>query len=140
MTRKKRSGSDRSTPRTGTTTPLEWLVAVVGLALVVGTIAVLLHHTRENGDHPPEIVAEASSVSRAGAAYLVEVRVENRGGRPAGSLKIEGTHRGAGDEEEVSDVVVDYLAPHSTGQVTLMFSRDPRRGSLAVRAVSFREP
>jgi uncharacterized protein (TIGR02588 family) len=140
MTSKRRTGKAPSAERTGTTTPLEWVVAALGLGVVLAAIAVLLHQTTSAGDRPPTIVTEVSSVSRMGAAYRVEVRVANIGERTAGELKIEGTLGGPGGALETSDVMLDYLPPDSTRQVSLLFSRNPHGSTLTIRAVSFRDP
>lgn len=139
MTSKRRAGKAPPQERTGTTTPLEWVAALLGLAVVLAALGVLVHQASSGGG-PAVIATEVTAVERAGASYRVEVRVVNRGERTAGQLKVEGTIDGPGGEPETSDTVIDYLPPHSTRPVSLLFTRDPRRAHLSVRAVSFSDP
>ncbi len=140
MTSKRRTGKAPAEERTGTTTPLEWAAALLGLAVVLAALGVLAYQAATNGDGPPVIATEVTAVERSGGSYRVEVRVVNRGGHTAAQLKIEGSIEGAGGEPETSDTVIDYLPARSTRPVSLLFSRDPRRAHLAVRAVSFTDP
>ncbi|HTE50205.1 MAG TPA: hypothetical protein VK698_04980 [Kofleriaceae bacterium] len=140
MTSKRRVGKAPPEERTGTTTPLEWAAALLGLAVVLAALAVLVQQAVSGGGGSPIIATEVIAIERAGTSYRVEVRVVNRGERTAGQLKIEGTIDGTGGEPETSDTVLDYLPPHSRRPVILLFTRDPRRNHLAVRAVSFADP
>lgn len=140
MTSKRRTGKAPAAERTGTTTPLEWAAALLGLAVVVAALVVLVRQAVIGGDGPPVIATEVTAVEAAGAGYRVDVRVVNRGERTAAALKVEGTIEGPGGDPETSDTIIDYLPAHSTQPVSLLFSRDPRRAHLAVRAVSFTNP
>jgi uncharacterized protein (TIGR02588 family) len=140
VTSKRRAGKAPAEERTGTTTPLEWAAALLGLAVVLAALVVLVHQALTGGDGAPIIATEVTAVERAGASYRVEIRVVNRGERTAAQLKIEGTIEGPGGEPETSDTVIDYLPARSTQPVSLLFSRDPRRAHLSVRAVSFTDP
>lgn len=135
MTSKRRTKAPPD-ERTGTTTPLEWVVAVLGLCVVLAALSVLLHQALTRGNGPPAIVTSVVDVTRAGEAYVVEVLVENRGARTAAELKIEGS-LGA---DETSDTTIDYLPPKSTRPIGLLFTKDPRSTRLTIRAVSFTDP
>jgi uncharacterized protein (TIGR02588 family) len=139
MTSKRRIGKAPPEQRTGTTTPLEWLVAAIGLCVVLAALSVLVHQTMKGGDGPPAIVTEVVEVRQVGETYMVELRVENRGERTAGQLKIQGQVATPDGPAETSDTVIDYLPPHSTRPVTLLFTRDPG-SALTVRPVSFTDP
>ena len=136
MTSKRRTGKAPPAERTGTTTPLEWVVAILGLCVVLAALAVLAHQALTRGDGAPVIATSVIDVKRAGESYVVEVLVENRGERTAAQLKIEGTL----GTDETSDTVLDYLPPRSTRPIGLMFTKDPRSAKLTVRAVSFTDP
>ena len=136
MTSKRRTGRAPPEKRTGTTTGLEWLLAFIGLALVVGALAVLLHQATTGGNGPPAIATEVVSVRPVDGAYRVEVRVSNRGGQTAAELKLAGILSHPGGGAETSDTVIDYLPPHSSRTVTFSFARDPRAAELSVRVVS----
>jgi uncharacterized protein (TIGR02588 family) len=140
VTSKRRAGKTPPEERTGTTTPLEWVAALLGLVVVLAALVVLVHQALLGGDGPPVIATEVTAVERGGGSYRVEVRVVNRGGRTAAQLKIEGTIEGPGGVPETSDTVIDYLPAHSTQPINLLFTRDPRRAQLAVRVVSFTDP
>lgn len=140
MTSKRRAGKAPPQERTGTTTPLEWVAALVGLAVVVGALTVLGYQALFSSGGPPIIATEVTAVERSGATYRVDVRVVNRGERTAAQLKVEGTIEGPGGEPEKSDAMIDYLPARSSRPVSLLFGRDPRRTHLTVRAISFTEP
>ena len=140
MTSKRRAGKAPPAQRTGTTTPLEWVAALLGLVVVLAALAVLVRQAASGDGGPPVIATEVTAVERTGATYRVEVRVVNRGESTAAQLTIEGTIDSPGGEPEKSDTVIDYLPARSTRPVSLLFTRDPRRAHLAVRATSFTDP
>jgi uncharacterized protein (TIGR02588 family) len=140
MTSKRRTGKAPAEERSGTTTPLEWLAAIVGMGVVLAALSVLVHQTVTGADGPATIATDVVAVKRVGSSYMVEVEVANRGGRTAGQLKIEGKVAGPGGEAETSDTIIDYLPPGSTRPISLLFSRDPSAAGLKVRAVSFSDP
>ena len=118
---------------------LEWAVAAVGLLLVLGTVAFLLVDA-VRGDAPPRLAARADSVIVRGAAeFVVPFTARNDGGATAAEVTVVGELRdGAG--VEAARAQLDYLPGASERRGTLVFTRDPRAGTLRLRVEGWREP
>jgi uncharacterized protein (TIGR02588 family) len=136
MTRKRRSSPAGADERAATTSGIEWLVAIIGVALVVGSVALLLHEAVTGGSAVPSIRAEVIDVRSVDGSHRVQVRVANRGQTTAAEVKIAAVlaHQ---DGAETSDTVIDYLAPASSRNVTFAFDRDPRTARLSIRVISY---
>jgi uncharacterized protein (TIGR02588 family) len=119
---------------------LEWLVAGVGLLLVVAAVAFLVVDATRGGDRPPLVRVRADSVvAMGGGGYLVQFTAENRGRETAADVGVVGELRdGAG--VETSRARVDYVPGRSERRGGLYFHRDPRRGALRIWADGYQEP
>jgi uncharacterized protein (TIGR02588 family) len=126
--------SDQETPL------LEWIVGGLGAALVGGTIAFLVYHALARDQTPPDIRVVAERVLDLQHGYLVQFRAFNQGNSAAAEVGIEGELAGRDGDTEVSEVVLDYLPPHSDREGGLVFSRDPRAGQLSLRAKGHARP
>lgn len=125
----------------GQETPLlEWIVGALGAALVCGAIAFLVYHALARDRTPPDIRVVAERVLDLQHGYLVQFRAFNQGNSAAAEVGIEGELEGPDGDTEVSEVVLDYLAPHSESEGGLVFSRDPRAGQLSLRAKGHAKP
>jgi uncharacterized protein (TIGR02588 family) len=135
------SGAPKPQPTTAGTPALEWIAAAVGAALalfVIGVIGWEALHAREA--RPPSILAERLGVSPIAGGYLVEIRVSNRGGRPAAQVLVEGELASPGVEPELSEATFDYIPDSSARTGGLFFKSDPALGTLTLRAKGFVEP
>ena len=125
--------SDRSAP---SRTPLaEWIVGGLGLAAVLGVLAVLLWEALAGPATPPRLDVRAGEVTQSGPAWLQQVEIVNAGDTTAAAVEIEGT---AGNE--TARVVIDYVPAHGRASAGLQFSRDPRATGLRVRTLGYQEP
>jgi uncharacterized protein (TIGR02588 family) len=125
----------------GQETPLlEWIVGGLGAALVGGAIAFLVYHALARDQTPPDIRVQAERVLDLEHGYLVQFRAFNHGNSAAAEVGIEGELAGPDGDTEVSEVVLDYLPPHSDREGGLVFSRDPRAGQLSLRAKGHASP
>jgi len=120
--------------------PLEWLVAGLGALLVAGTIGYLTAQALWRDTTPPDVRLVAEPARALEGGWLVRFRAFNQGGEPAAELLIEGELRGPDGSVETSEVTLDYLAPGSQREGGLLFSRDPRRFELALRAKGYARP
>ena len=118
---------------------LEWLVAAIGLALVVGVVAFMI--VEANGDAgPPRITVRMDSVVVLDdATYLVQFTAANRSDASAAAVGITGEVRD-GAESETSSATLDYLPARSERRGGLHFKLDPRRGTIRLRAEGYQEP
>jgi uncharacterized protein (TIGR02588 family) len=132
-----------SRPAPGAYQPIpavEWLVAVLGLLLVVGAVAFLTVDALRGTDRPPIIVVRAdTTVALEGGGWLVRFTAENRGRETAAEVGIAGELRDGADTE-TSRATLDYLPGRSSRRGGLFFRRDPRAATLELRAEGYRAP
>jgi uncharacterized protein (TIGR02588 family) len=119
---------------------LEWVVAGLGALLVLGTIGYLAAQALWRDATPPDVRLVAEPARALEDGWLVRFRALNRGGEPAAELLIEGELRGPEGSVETSEATLDYLPPGSQREGGLLFSHDPRRFELALRAKGYARP
>jgi uncharacterized protein (TIGR02588 family) len=117
-----------------------WLVAAVGLVLIVGSAGFMLYRAFAGDSSPPDLVIETDSVVSTGAGYLVPIRVRNRGGSAAAGLIVEGVLKQRTTTVEASMVAMTYVPAGSQRRAGLIFSRDPQKFDLQVRAKGYEQP
>lgn len=121
--------------------PLEWIAAAVGLALIVGLLAVIGWEAwRGEPGRTPEIEVRLVRIVASAGGFAVEIEAFNRSGGSAQSVEVEGELTGGGALDETSSVTFDYVPGHSRRSGGLFFRRDPRQGRLELRALGFQEP
>jgi uncharacterized protein (TIGR02588 family) len=120
--------------------PLEWVVAIVGLVLVLSTIAYLLYQAVAGDESPPNIVLEVNQIIPRESGYLVQVNVRNSGGETAAQLLVEGTLRDGDESVETSETQIDYVPPKSERGAGLFFTLNPEDYEIVLRPVGYREP
>jgi uncharacterized protein (TIGR02588 family) len=119
---------------------LEWLAVGIGLLLVLGIFGVIGWQLFSGATTPPVITVKVEKVAPVEGGYRVLFRAHNSAGEAAAQVEIEGKVTAAGEDEETSKVILDYVPGHSARQGGLFFTRDPHSGSLAVRATGFAKP
>jgi uncharacterized protein (TIGR02588 family) len=139
--RRSEAATDEPHRSPGQATPLlEWIVGGLGAALVGGAIAFLVYHALARDRTPPDVRVVAERVLDLQHGYLVQFRAFNQGNSAAAEVGIEGELAAPDGNTEVSEVVLDYLPPHSDREGGLVFSRDPRGGQLSLRAKGHARP
>ncbi len=119
---------------------LEWIVAGLGVLLVGGAIAFLVYHSMTRGRTPPDLRAVAERVLELDHGYVVQFRALNEGGSTAAEVTIEGELVAPDGATERAEAVLDYLPPRSDREGALLFTTDPRRGELRLRATGYAKP
>jgi uncharacterized protein (TIGR02588 family) len=71
---------------------------------------------------------------------VVEFRAINAGAKAAAELLIEGELEGPDGPIETAEATIDYLPPRSEREGGLIFSRDPRKHELHLRAKGYVDP
>ena len=127
-------------PRPREIPPLEWVVAGIGALLVAGTIGYLVTQALWRDTTPPDVRLVAEPALALQGGWLVRFRALNQGGEPAAELLVEGELRGPDGSVETAEATLDYLAPGSQRTGGLLFSHDPRRFELALRAKGYARP
>ena len=120
--------------------PLEWAAALLGLALVCATLAVMVWLGVTRGQTPARIAVQVETISAAGKSYVVTIRAVNSGGTTAADVTVEGELRGASGIVETSTMSFKYLAPHSERRGGLYFENDPRKFELTLRPKGYETP
>ena len=129
-----------ATPRGERISALEWLVAGLGLVLVVAAVAFMVLDAMRGGSAPPQIRVRADSVVAMGSGgYLVQFTAENHGHETAADVAVVGELRDAAGVE-TSRARVDYLPGRSERRGGLVFRRDPRQAALRLWAEGYQEP
>jgi uncharacterized protein (TIGR02588 family) len=139
------SGQDREQDRESMEAPpsfWEWVVAALGLVLVLGSIAFLLVEAATASSVPPQPVVRVLDIRpRAGeAGFLVRLRVDNTSRATAASLRVAGELKQGDEVVERSETEFQYLPGRSSREAGLFFTRDPRALRLELSARSFQEP
>jgi uncharacterized protein (TIGR02588 family) len=144
-----RRGAEMSAPRKASGAPrkasgprknrLEWLVFAVSLAVIAGTVGVLVYGSLTLEDSPPRLEVYLGEPRERLGSFVVPVVVENRGTRPAAGVKVEVILTG-GKSSEQGGFDIAYAPGGSTRRGEVVFSTDPRRGTLKARVPGFEFP
>jgi len=118
----------------------EWVVAFLGLALVLGTLGFIAYQAVAKDDSPPEVTVHMDIIVPLDHGYLVQFRAVNQGGSTAAQVGIEGELRGENGQVERRETVIDYVPSHSYRKGGLFFSQNPRQYPLQLRAKGYAEP
>lgn len=137
------AGDDDGAPAPGHEGPppfWEWVVAGLGLALVLACLGYLTLQAMAGPPTPPDPRIEVVAVHAQGSRFLVVLRVANHGKATAEGLRIAGELKQGDAVLERSEAEFQFLPGESTRQAGLFFRRDPRRFTLELQAVSYQEP
>ena len=119
---------------------LEWVAAGVGLVLTLGVFGMIGWQAVSDGSGPPEVIVDIEAVDPVDGGYRVLFRARNRAGEAAAQVEIEGKVSAADGKEETGRAILDYIPGNSSQQGGLFFTKDPRSGSLGIRATGFTKP
>jgi len=119
---------------------IEWLVAFVGLSLVLGTAIFIAYAGYTRGSSPPDISIAVEAVVELRQGYVVKIRAENRGDTTAANVTVEGELKSASGIAETSEATFQYLPPKSERRGGLFFTNDPRRYELDLKPKGYETP
>ncbi len=119
---------------------LEWIMALVGAALIVAAVGFLLYEALTQGDEPPRVVIEVLDVTVQDGRFLVEFDARNTGDETGAGVTIEGQLLQGGEPVETSSVTLPYVPGHSTRKGGLFFTEDPTQYDLQIRALGYERP
>jgi len=123
-------------PTKGPRSPLlEWIMAGLGLALVLAVLGVLGRAMMDGRDEV-DVTLRVTETRLVGGRWTAVVEARNTGGAAAARLEIEGRVG-----EETAAFTLDYLPPRGRDTGVLVFSRPPGGGTaLTVRPIGWTEP
>ena len=117
-----------------------WGIALLGLALVLGSIAFTLYEAAAGDSSPPDVTVRVDSILQTRNGFLVEFRAINEGGSTAEGLIVEGELRNGTESVETSNTTIEYVPSHSEREGGLYFTSDPRQYELRLRAKGYEKP
>jgi uncharacterized protein (TIGR02588 family) len=139
--RSESKGNSNQPPETGSDTPLlEWLLAIIGLALVVFSVGFLVYQAVTGDEAPPDVTVEMNTITPTSHGYLVQFRAINQGETTAKGLIIEGQLTDAGQEIEKSETSLDYIPAGSEREGGLFFTENPDQFEMQLRALGYEQP
>lgn len=118
---------------------LEWIVFSFSLALLLGTIAVLIHQSFHIGDLPAHLRVSLGDPEPLDDAVRVPVNLKNDGEQPASAIHIEVTAEFEGAEMR-SMLLFDHIAHHSEREGWVSFPGNPTPASLRARVMGYANP
>lgn len=119
---------------------LEWVIGVLGLAIVTTVVGVLIYEAVAGDKSPPEVKLTVQSIAPSKNGFLVKVRAENTGGEPAARVSIAAEVWEQTRILESSATQFEHLPPHSSREAGVFFQRDPRPNEIRLRALGYEEP
>lgn len=119
--------------------PAEWLVAALGLCVVLATFGILLHSavTSERGA-PALTVRVDSVVPGAPGTRHVMFTVLNEGGTTAMDVQVN-ANVGASGAIDTRTLSFDFLPPKSARRGVLVVAGDVDEGQVKLRVSAYRE-
>ena len=117
----------------------EWVAGAIGLVLLLALVGFLAREAM-TGRTPPDLVARVDSVTHPSSGWVAHVRLRNAGRETAVSVTVEGELAMPAGDTLRSETTLDYVPGHSERRGALLFDRDPRSGTLTVRATGYQEP
>lgn len=119
---------------------IEWVIAIIGLIIVVGTVGYLLVEAIGGDESPPDLTFTVTQITERTNGYLVEFSALNQGGRTASAVVIEGQLLDGETTVETSSVEIDYVPAGSERRAGLFFTHEPDAYTLVIRPLGFQEP
>lgn len=119
---------------------VEWIVGGIGLLIVVLALSVLLYEVVAGDKSPPDVKLTVQTIEPLRNGFLVKVRAENEGGKPAASVTVKAELVEDAQVAEESETQLDYLPPHSSRDAGVFFTRDPRQSKVRLKALGYQEP
>lgn len=118
----------------------EWIIATVGLILVVSAIGSMLYRATSAESTPPRLKVNIKSIEPNGDGYLVKFLVKNTGNQTAAALTIEGELKSGDQSAETSSATLTYVPSNSERKGGLFFTKNPQQFELQIRATGYEEP
>lgn len=118
----------------------EWVIAAVGLILVVAALGTTLYRAVTEESTSPILDVSVDSIEPTANGYLVEFRVRNTSNQTAAALTIEAQLKKGGESVETSTATLTYAPANSVRQGGLYFTKNPNEFELQIRALGYEKP
>ena len=117
-----------------------WGIALLGLALVAGSIAFMIYQAGSDDSSPPDITVHVDSTVQIRNGYLVKFRAVNESNSTVEGLTVEGVLRNGTNIQETSHTVLEWVPANSEREGGLFFTVDPRLYQMQLRAKGYENP
>lgn len=124
----------------GVTSAAEWVVAGVSALLILAAVGYLFYEALTSPPTPPVIELRVDSILDTEYGYIVEFHARNHGHSTAAQLAVEGVLLDAGRTIQMSRVTIDYVPSESRRSAGIIFTEDPARYTLELRALGYDRP
>lgn len=122
------------------TSTVEWVIAGVGAVVVLAAAAIMLYEAATTTSTPPEVELVVDSITGYEHGWVVEFRARNHGSETAADLIVEGELSADTGTVEKSSMTFRYVPGESTRHGGLVFTHDPARFDLELRATGYDRP
>ena len=122
---------DREQGLTAAASRVEWAASLGAFAVILGLVGFLLFEAVTRSPSPAVLRTAVLGVEARGPQTEVEILIENRGGRGADAVSVEGRSTvGAA----IRMATLDHAPPHSRRTVVLVFEApvDPREFEVSI--------
>jgi uncharacterized protein (TIGR02588 family) len=118
---------------------LEWTVFGLGLILIAGIAAYLVHAAATRSERPPALAIQVGSIIAAPAGFAVPLTVTNSGDVTAEQVIVE-VLNGDARTGERSELTLAFVPHGSTRHGWVIFERRPDPGGVRARVLGYEEP
>lgn len=123
------------------TSPLEWVVAGLGVLLIAAMIVYMVQYAlKEHSSVPGEMDVTVMETRTGGLGHTVRFQIRNRTAATAATLIVRGELRSDDRVVETAEAQFDYLPPYSERFGGLIFQHDPARYELRIAPTGYSEP
>ena len=137
------SQQDQKSQRSDRSHPLELALGGLGGLLVLAALVFLVHQAVAVRERPPLLHAEVVGLRTDQwdtDEHVVSFEVTNDGGLTAEGVRVVGELSRNGRIVEQVSSTIPYVPVESRRAGALVFSEDPRSGTLTIRAVAYNRP
>lgn len=126
--------------RSSDTPRLEWLLGIVGLALLAASVGYLTYQGLANPSEPGALVVNVLDIQTVGDGHVVKFSVRNEGGENLSHLHLIARLSDGEREVEAAQAFIDYLPARSEQRGGVYLRNDPRRHTLRIDPAGYMEP
>lgn len=127
-------------PRSSDTPRLEWLLGMLGLALIVAAVCYLTYQGLTHPSKPGAVVVTVLDIHPVGDAHVVKFSVRNEGSENLSQLHLTARLSDGDKEIESAQAFIDYLPARSEQRGGVYLRHDPRRFTLRIDPAGYMEP
>ncbi len=119
----------------------EWVTFGVASTIVTVVVGLIIYIWLSKKTEPPILsITREEEVRQVGGQYYIPFTLKNQGGETAESVHVVAKLEFSNSMEESGEQEVDFLSSGEKQDGAFIFSRDPRKGKLTIRVVSYKLP